>query len=203
MNVKNKKLQQLSLVLLIAGLLAGSLLRANDEGAAEEVVKPSQEKSQGQAAEPAPEESQEETDKPAPEKSQEQVLQELLDKSSPGPMIITHEISDKITVPVVEPVDPRAKLPLLLRDGDWLSNRLGRLAKDTKGRLLFVYEADAAHLSEPPLILLPCLKLEQMELLVAKRPNAKLTITGEVTVYHGKGYLLLRKVMLQRDMGQF
>ncbi|GAF89489.1 unnamed protein product, partial [marine sediment metagenome] len=178
MSGKNKKLQRLGLVLVIAGLLAGSLLRANDEGPGTEAAKP------------------------APKKSQEQVLKDLLKQGTPGPMI-SPDISGEVTVPVVEPVDPKAKRPLLLRDGDLVSNRLGRLAKDAKGTLLFVYEADGAHLSEPPLILLPCLKLEQMELLVAKQPNAKFTITGEVTVYHGKGYLLLRKVMLHRDLGQF
>ncbi len=173
MNKKNNKVWPV--VMVVAGLLTGGLLRANDEGASE----------------------------PAPKKSQEQVLQQLLEKSAPRPMIITHEISDQVTVPIVEPVDPKAKLPLTVREGDRVINRMGRLGKDVKGTLLFVYEADATDLSEPPLILLPCLKLEQMELLAAKKPNVKFMVTGEVTVYHGKGYLLLRKVMLHRDMGQF
>ncbi len=179
MNRKNTKVWRVSTVLLLAALLTGGLLRANDEEAGQE------------------------PGKPAPKKSQEQVLQDLLEERSPRPMIITHEISNQVTVPIVEPVDPKAKLPLTVREGDWVINRMGRLGKDAKGTLLFVYEADATDLSEPPLILLPCRKLEQMELLVAKKPNVKFMVTGEVTVYHGKGYLLLRKVMLHRDMGQF
>ena len=158
---------------------AGGLLRANDEGA-------------GQTG-----------TEPETKKSQEQVLQDLLEESAPRPMIITPDISGEVSVPIVEPVDPKAKLPLTVREGDVVINRMGRLGKDTKGTLLFVYEADATDLSEPPLILLPCLKLEQMELLAAKKPNVKFMVTGEVTVYHGKGYLLLRKVMLHRDLGQF
>ncbi len=179
MNRKNKKFWPVVMVLVVAGLLTGGLLRANDEGAGQ-------------------------TDtEPATKKSQEQVLQELLEERSGRPMIITHDISDEVSVPIVEPVDPKAKLPLTVREGDVVINRMGRLGKDAKGTLLFVYEADATDLSEPPLILLPCLKLEQMELLAAKKPNVKFMVTGEVTVYHGKGYLLLRKVMLYRDLGQF
>lgn len=178
MNRKNTKLWKLAMVLVMAGLLAGGLLRANEK---------------------TPEEGAKE---PATKKSQEEVLKELLEKGTPGPMT-SSDISDEVSVPIVESVDPRAKLSLPLAEGDWLSNRLGRLGKDKKGTLLFVYEADAASLSEPPLILLPCLKLERMEALAAKKPNAVFAITGEVTVYHGKGYLLLRKVMRHRDMGQF
>ena len=180
MNRKNKNVWLVVVVLIAAGLLTGGLLRANDEGA-------------GQTT----------GTEPATKKSQEQVLKDLLEESTPRPMIITPDISDEVSVPIAEPVDPKAKLPLTVREGDVVINRMGRLGKDTKGTLLFVYEADATDLSEPPLILLPCLKLEQMEILVAKKPNVKFTVTGEVTVYHGKGYLLLRKVMLHRDLGQF
>ena len=179
MNRKNKKVWPVVMVLVVAGLLTGGLLRANDEGA-------------GQTG-----------TEPAPKKSQEQVLQDLLEERSPAPMIITHDISNQVSVPIVEPVDPKAKLPLTVQEGDRVTHRMGRLGKDAKGTLLFVYEADATDLSEPPLILLPCLKLEQMELLVSKKPNVKFMVTGEVTVYRGKGYLLLRKVMLHRDLGQF
>lgn len=184
MNRKNKKVWVIGLVLIVAGLLAtGQLLRANGDGA-EEPVK-------------------EQAKEPSPPKTQEQLLQDLLEEKSPRPMIITDEISNEVRVPSVEPVDPKAKLPLTVREGDVVINRMGRLVKDAKGTLLFVYESDATALNEPPLILLPCMKLEQMELVAAKRPNVKFTVTGEVTVYRGKGYLLLRKAMLHRDLGQF
>ena len=142
---------------------------------------------------------------PAPspdQKSQQEVLQELLDPS-PRPITRPAEGSDEVTIPSVQPVDPKAKTPLLVREGDVVINRLGRLHRDSKGSALFVYEADGTALSEPPLILLPSRKLELMEQLVKQRPDAKFIVTGEITVYHGHGYLLLRKVMLQRDMGQF
>ena len=179
MNRKNTKLSRLVVVLIVAGLGAGGLLRANDERA-EKGAK-----------------------EPAAQKSQEQVLQDLLDEKSPGPMIMTNKISDEVIVAPVEAVDPKPKRPLTVRERDQVINRMGRLGKDAKGSPLFVYESDATALNEPPLILLPCMMLEQMELVAAKKPNVKFTVTGEVTVYHGKGYLLLRKVILYRDLGQF
>ena len=142
-------------------------------------------------------------DEPAGRQSQEDVLQELLKDSTAEPMIITREIPDEVSVPVVEPVDPKANTQLTVREGDPVINRQGRLGKDTKGTALFVYESDGAALNEPPLILLPCQKLEKMEQLAKKKPNAKFMVTGEITVYHGKGYLLLRKAMLYHDLGQF
>ena len=180
MSRQNKKVWPVAMVLVMAALLGASLLRANDEKA-------------GQAGD----------SEPAKKKSQEDVLEQLLDEGSSRPMIITRDIPDEVRVPIVEPVDPKAKMPLLVREGDVVINRMGRLGKDRKGTLLFVYEADGRSLSEPPLILLPSLKLEQMERLASKKGDAKFMVSGEVTVYHGKGYLLLRKVMLYQDLGQF
>jgi ABC-type cobalt transport system substrate-binding protein len=137
------------------------------------------------------------------DKSQEQVLQELLKDPTPKPVTQPIQGSDEVTIPSVQSVDPKAKAPLIIREGDWVINRLGRFHRQPKGSPLFVYEADGSALSEPPLILLPSRKLELMEQLAKQKPDAKFVIIGEITVYHGKGYLLLRKVMLHRDMGQF
>ena len=137
------------------------------------------------------------------DKSQEQVLQELLKDPTPEPVTRPAEGSDVVTIPSVQPVDPKTKAPLIIREGDWVINRLGRFHADPKGSPLFVYEADGSALTEPPLVLLPSRKLELMEQLAKQRPDAKFLVTGEITAYHGKGYLLLRKVMLHRDMGQF
>lgn len=147
-----------------------------------------------------------EQDQPPPQPSQdpqEKVLQKLLKGSSSKPLIITPEALDQAIVEPVQPVDPKVKLPLPVREGDFVINRIGRLVTDAQGRALFAYEADAANLSEPPLILLPCQNLELMEKEAAEEPGAKFVVTGEITVYKGQAYLLLRKAMLERDMGQF
>ena len=180
MSKQTKKVWPVGMVLVMAALLVTSLLRANDE------------KTAGEGG-----------DSESTKKSQEAVLEQLLDKGTPRPMIITHDIPDEVRVPIVEPVDPKAKQPLLVREGDLVMHRMGRLGKDRKGTLLFVYEADGRSLNEPPLILLPSLKLEKMELIASKKSDAKFMVSGEVTVYRGKGYLLLRKVMLYQELGQF
>jgi hypothetical protein len=53
-------------------------------------------------------------------------------------------------------------------------------------------------LLEPPLRLLPCSPLER-----AEEYGGLLHISGIVTGYKGQRYLLLRKVVRERDMGQF
>jgi len=58
------------------------------------------------------------------------------------------------------------------------------------------FESDNT-LSERPLRLLPCRLLEQ-----AQRAPGRIVITGEITFYKGRTYLLLRKVLPERDMGQ-
>ena len=149
--------------------------------------------------------AQQDKQPPAPptEKSQEEVLEGLLKDPLPKPLTIPGAGSDKVTIPAVTPVDPEAKTPLLVREGDVVINRMGRLHTDPKGTPFFVYEADGTALTEPPLILLPCQNLELMERWTKGKPDAKFLITGEIMVYQGKGYLLPRKVMLHRDMGQF
>ena len=137
------------------------------------------------------------------DKSQEQVLEDLLKDPTPKPITQAVTGSDEVTIPSVLSVDPKATVPLVIREGDVVINRLGRFHADPKGSPLFAYEADGSALSEAPLILLPSRKLELMEQLAKQRPDAKFLVTGEITVYHGQGYLLLRKVMLHRDMGQF
>ncbi len=113
MNKKNEKTWRVGWVLVLAALLAvgaGGLLRADDEAAGEEGEKSAEEA----------------------KKSREEVLKGLLEESSPRPMIITHDIPDQVTVPVVEAVDPKEKLPLVVREGDWVINRLGRLGSWTR-----------------------------------------------------------------------
>ena len=142
------------------------------------------------------------SDHPSDE-SQEDVLESLLDSSSTKPLIMTGDIPNRPTAAAVKPVDPKAKPPLTVRENDFVSNRLGRLVTDDRGLLLFAYEADAANLSEPPLILLPCRNLELMEKQLKKKPDSKFIVSGEITVYKGRAYFLLRKANLERDMGQF
>ena len=70
-------------------------------------------------------------------------------------------------------------------DGDWKEAR---------------FEADNT-LREPPIRLLPCRLFEWAEAFVGG--TKKLRVSGVVTQYKGRRYLLLRKVLQVRDMNQF
>jgi hypothetical protein len=60
-------------------------------------------------------------------------------------------------------------------------------------------------LREPPMRLLPCILLERARKLQSKigQRDRKFRISGEVTHYRGRRYMLLRKVLVERSMGQF
>jgi len=62
-------------------------------------------------------------------------------------------------------------------------------------------------LQDQPIRLLPCKLLQVAESLHARQrwggDTARFRVSGLITNYKGKQYLLLRKVVVERDMGQF
>jgi hypothetical protein len=81
--------------------------------------------------------------------------------------------------------------------GDILINRVVRIAPSADGQWLEArFEADNT-LQERPIPLLPCQLLER-----AAAIRGKVCITGIVRYYKGRNYLLLRKALAERDMGQ-
>jgi len=77
-------------------------------------------------------------------------------------------------------------------------DRLVRVLPDSTGAWWEVrFEADNS-LGEPPLRVLPGRFLQ-----VAQKLGGKLRITGEMTHYKGQSYILLRKVLRERQLGQF
>ncbi len=87
------------------------------------------------------------------------------------------------------------ELENLVRDGERIINRRGRLRKDERSAWIFVFEADASGLADPPMTVLPCLMLEDLvekQQAAARSSGARqpLLITGLVTKYHGRNYLL-------------
>jgi hypothetical protein len=90
-----------------------------------------------------------------------------------------------------------------LRENHMVINRVGRIAYDPDKRMwLFAFEADGQSLTEPPIALLPSQLLEIMEntLQETSRP-AKFRLSGQVTRYQNKNYLLLRKLLIVLDRG--
>jgi len=86
------------------------------------------------------------------------------------------------------------------KDGSLIVDRVGRLIFDPQdGRFQFVFEADGATLAEPPIIIHPNLLLEEME--KSTGINIKYRITGQVSKYRDKYYILLRKVLIRHGTG--
>ncbi|HUU84115.1 MAG TPA: hypothetical protein VM243_11490 [Phycisphaerae bacterium] len=88
-----------------------------------------------------------------------------------------------------------------LPDGYMLSDRTGRLGQEG-GWWVFLFEADNESHPEPPMKLLPCQTLERMvrESRGGLDPVVFI-ITAEVTDFQSENYLLPRKVLRRRDLG--
>jgi len=75
----------------------------------------------------------------------------------------------------------------LVREGDWWT---------------LVFESADGRVPGQQLLLLPSRQLEIME--QTSRGGARsvvFIVSGEVTEFHGRNYLLLRKVLIRRDLG--
>jgi hypothetical protein len=67
------------------------------------------------------------------------------------------------------------------------------------------FESDNT-LREPPMRLLPCgmlRKAERMGATTGRGKTARLRVSGVTTFYSGERFLLLRKVLRERDLGRF
>jgi hypothetical protein len=91
-------------------------------------------------------------------------------------------------------VPPDAPAQQVVREGTLLLNRAGRLTRRSDGWFELSLESDGGAMSDPPLILLPNRKLMQLEdRVTSSYRDLKLTVSGEVTEYRGRNYLLLQR----------
>jgi hypothetical protein len=98
-------------------------------------------------------------------------------------------------------VAPGAPSVSIQREGTSVVDRVGRLARSGDAQQWeFVFEADGQALSDPPVIILPNLKLMAMEDAVGgSRRDLRFRVTGDLTEYRGRNYLLLRKVLVMPE----
>jgi len=112
-------------------------------------------------------------------------------------------LPDSPKPPSVAPTGPSV-LPATRRE--MVADRLVRIFPDPRGQWwLAAFEADNT-LQEPPMRLLPCGMLARAKTKVAgARPGRMrvFRVSGKVTRYAGKRYLLLRKVIVELNLGQF
>ena len=138
----------------------------------------------------------------------DQLLQQMLRPSSKGPAV-------KPLQPILNPpaldqttgknVVPGSALPInLKREGDYIRERLGRLAASADGsQMEFVFEADGQTMQDPPVVVLPNLKLMSMEeQLKSAGRDLRFRITGMLTEYKGRNYILLERVSVVQESTQ-
>lgn len=101
-------------------------------------------------------------------------------------------------------VAPGAEAQNVIREGSFIVDRTGRLTKTADGQQYeFTFEADGRNMKDPPVVILPNLKLMAMESAVnSTSRDLQFRVTGMVTEYRGRNYLLLEKVVVVPDSTQ-
>jgi hypothetical protein len=99
-------------------------------------------------------------------------------------------------------VAPNAPQLTVLREGTFLVDRIGRLTRGSDGHSWeFNFESDGRAMQDPPVIVLPNLKLMQMEqALKGTNRDLRFRITGMVTEYNGRNYILIEKAVVPPEV---
>lgn len=131
----------------------------------------------------------------------EEIKRELLRDDPVSPLIRAAESNQDLVLPTMEAAaPPKGKL---LPEGSFIVNRLGRMIRaEHGGNWLFAFDSDGDAQQDPPMVLLPSRRLEQMEKLAQERGDAlQLVVSGKVLVYHKRNYLLptIVKVPYKRE----
>jgi hypothetical protein len=99
-------------------------------------------------------------------------------------------------------VAPEAPALKLVREGTHLIDRIGRLNHSIDGnQATLTFDADGKAMADPPMIILPNLKLGMMESAVLGRAgDLHFRVSGTVTEYKGHNYILLDKAVAIADV---
>ena len=154
-------------------------------------------------ADPAP------TTQPAPSSSRSLSADQMLDqmlKPASNPSRPLEPIPDK---PATDKssgsgaLKPDAPHVNVLREGTFIIDRLGRLTHTQTGQAEITFESDGKTLKDPPMVIIPNLKLMQMEdQVTSSSRDLKFHVTGMVTEYRGRNYILLEKAQVISDVTQ-
>jgi len=101
-------------------------------------------------------------------------------------------------------ITPSAPVVHLLPEGSYIIDRVARLGHSNDGlQSELVFESDGKTLRDPPMIILPNMRLTMMENAIAQQNrDLKFRVTGMVTEYHGRNYILLEKVSVMTPDAQ-
>lgn len=101
-------------------------------------------------------------------------------------------------------IAPGAPQLNLRREGSLVLDATARLTKSADGSTAeLTFESDGKAMKDPPMIILPNLKLMQMENAVTSSArDIRFKVTGTVTEYKGRNYILLEKVVVVPEVTQ-
>lgn len=147
---------------------------------------------------------------PSADEVQRQLLGEMVETPAQPPT--TQPARHREAPPMIQAVNvdldvlgvaPGAEQPKLLREGQYIVNRRGRLMPAPSGaQMLFVFEADSEDSPEVPMVLVPCQILQNMEDIVHERGQQIVFISsGQVLVYRGQNYMLPTMMKVAVDRG--
>ena len=90
----------------------------------------------------------------------------------------------------------------VLREGSLVVDRTGRLTRSADGTgYEFSFDADGKAMQDAPMGVLPNLNLANMESAIAAvSRDLRFRVTGTVTEYRGKNYILLDKAVVLQDV---
>ena len=136
----------------------------------------------------------------------QQLLEQMLSRTSSSgarPLLPTSQPAIDATSGGAA-VSPNALPQTVIREGTFLVDRVGRLTRTPDGQNWeFTLEADARAMQDPPLIVLPNLKLTGMEgALKGTNRDLRFRVTGMITEYNGRNYILIDKAVVPPDSTQ-
>ena len=101
-------------------------------------------------------------------------------------------------------VAPGAPPVTVMREGSLIVDRTGRFVRNNDGQQWeFVFDSDGRALKDPPVVVLPNLTMMAMEnYATGTSRELRFRITGEVTEYRGRNYVLLRKAVVMPEVAQ-
>ncbi len=99
-------------------------------------------------------------------------------------------------------VAPAAPVLSVIREGTHLINRVGRLSHSPDGhQAIFTFDADGKTMQDPPMVILPNLKLDTMEQdVVNLSKDEHFRVSGTITEYKGRNYIQLDKAVMMSDV---
>jgi hypothetical protein len=125
------------------------------------------------------------------------MMRSLLVPERPRPTPLTPAPDPPPIATADRPIKPNPPPQNLIREGTVRFDRLGRLTRNADGQQEFTFDSDGQTLSDPPMIVLPNRKLMDMENAVKNMgQDLKFRITGTVTEYNGRNYILLDKAVV-------